>query len=206
MNKITIVFFLSCSSFCNTNHSRRNIPERIQTIIIQKIGKVDVNLLYRLKTRLEEFTNLNVLIKKNRPLPQFAYNSYRHRYKADSLLFYLKAQTTIADAKIIGITEHDIEIKLHNIASWGIMGLSYLQGDRCIVSIFRPGKTAFGKKHLVGRMFSLCMHELGHSYSVDHCEQANCIMQDPKGGIRLYYSDKFCNHCKEKLKVMGLLK
>ncbi|MFM9911426.1 MAG: hypothetical protein ACKVOW_19000 [Chitinophagaceae bacterium] len=152
MTKITVVFFLSWFSFCNTN-PRRNIPERIQAIVIQPIGKVDVSLLYRLKTRLEEFTQTIVLIERDRLLPQFACNSYRHRYKADSLLFYLKAQTTIADAKIIGITEHDIEIQLNNIATWGIMGLSYLPGDRCIVSTFRHGMTAFGKKHLVGRMF-----------------------------------------------------
>lgn len=206
MNKITVIFFLSCFTFCNISHSRHTFPERIQRIIIQPIGKVDANLLLRLKTRLEEFPNLNVSIEKNSPLPQFAYNLHRNRYKADSLLFYLKVQTTIVDAKIIGITEHDIEIQLINIATWGIMGLSYLPGDRCIVSTFRPSKTAFGKKHLAGRMFSLCMHELGHSYSVDHCEQANCIMQDAKGGIQLYYSDKFCNHCEEKLKIMGLLK
>ncbi len=205
MNKITIVFFLSYFSFCSNIRSRHTFPLGIQTIIVQPIGKVDTNLLDSLKTRLEEFGNMRVLIEKEKLLPSHAYNPYRHRYKADSLLVFLNTQNIAFNTKILGITESDIEILLNKTNTWGVMGLSFLPGNRCVISTYRPKKTSLGKMHLLDRMFSLCMHELGHSYSLDHCDQLYCIMQDAKGGNRLDYSGSFCKLCKQKLQVKGLL-
>ncbi len=85
------------------------------------------------------------------------------------------------------------------------MGLGYCPGNSCVVSSFRPKKSAKSQKHLLDRMVILVMHELGHTYSLGHCRDTTCIMQDADGKMRLDNSAGNCVRCKLVLEGEGFV-
>jgi len=194
-------FFLSCNY--NRNDSTNNATK--QTIALLNLGDSSAQLPHLIKSRLENSVYCNVLLLDSKPLPLNAYNSSRKRYKADSLLVFLSKQKPTHAQKIIGITASDIETKNGIIKSWGIMGLGYCPGSSCVVSSFRPNKSAKSQKHLLDRMVILVMHELGHTYSLAHCRDTTCIMQDADGKMRLDNSAGYCERCKLTLEGKGLV-
>jgi archaemetzincin len=60
-------------------------------------------------------------------LPQKTWNSARKRYRADSLINYLKSICP-PDAVILGLTNKDISTTKGKVADWGVMGLGFCPG------------------------------------------------------------------------------
>jgi len=204
------MFRLSFWSFffllsCNYNSDNTGNKATKQTIALLTLGDDPTQLTRFIKSRLEDSVYCNVLILDTKPLPLSAYNSLRERYKADSLLVFLNKQKPAQVQKIIGITASDIETKNGFVKSWGIMGLGYCPGNSCVVSSFRPKKSAKTKKQFLDRMVKLVLHELGHTYSLDHCTDTTCIMQDATGKMRLDNSLGYCKRCKQVLEGKGLV-
>jgi len=197
------LFFLFLS--CNYNRNDSTNSATKQTIALLNLGDSSAQLAHLIKSRLEDSVNCNVILLGSKPIPLNAYNSSRKRYKADSLLVFLNKQKPTHAQKIIGITASDIETKNGIIKSWGIMGLGYCPGNSCVVSSFRPKKTAKSQNHFLDRMVILVLHELGHMYSLGHCRDTTCIMQDADGKMRLDNSAGFCKSCKQVLEGKGFV-
>jgi len=194
---LLLLFCLSC------NYNRDNTTK--QTIALLNLGDDQTQLARVIKTRLENAVYCNIVLLDTKPLPLNAYNSLRKRYKADNLLVFLNQQKPSSAQKIIGITSADIETRSGVIESWGIMGLGYCPGNCCVVSSFRPKKSAKTKDHLLDRMVILILHELGHTYALGHCGDTTCIMQDAKGKMRLDNSTGYCKRCKQVLEGKGFV-
>jgi len=204
MRRLTFWLFFFLLS-CNYNRNNSTNKGTKQTIALLNLGDDQPHLARLIKSRLEDSIYCNVLLLDTKPLPLNAYNSSRKRYKADSLLVFLNKHKPAHAQKIIGITAEDIETRNGIIKSWCVMGLGYCPGTSCIVSSFRTKKTAKTQNHLHDRMVKLVLHELGHTYSLDHCSDTTCIMQDAKGEIRLDNSAGYCQHCKQALKGKGFV-
>ena len=86
------------------------------------------------------------------------------------------------------------------------MGLGYCPGEACVFSSYRVKATANGSRHFIKRMIVLAMHELGHTYSLPHCNSRICIMKDAEGRMNLDNGDTYCNSCAFYLKRKGILK
>ena len=196
-----LFFLLSCNHYSDHETDRAGK----QTIALLNLGDDQTQIAREIKTRLENAVHCNILLLDTKPLPLNAYNPLRDRYKADSLLVFLSKQKPTHAQKIIGITSVDIETRNGFVKSWGIMGLGYCPGSSCVVSTFRPKKSAKNQDHFLDRMVILVMHELGHTYSLDHCRDTTCIMQDAHGKMRLDNSTGYCKHCKQALEGKGFV-
>lgn len=115
------------------------------------------------------------------------------RYRADLLNEQLKAfklDTTI----VIGLTQADIGLdNFRNRPHSGIMGLASGIGTGVAVfSSYRP--------HDHGQLFSVMLHEIGHTQGLRHCPDTNCMMQNAKGGNPFAKTNSFCAKCKMFMK------
>lgn len=113
-----------------------------------------------------------------------------HRYRADLLnkvLRQYKSDSTI----VIGLTQADIGLdNFRNRPHSGIMGMADGIGSGIAVfSSYRP--------HGYGQLFSVMLHELGHSQGLKHCKDTNCIMQNANGGNPFSKTNVFCDKCKD---------
>lgn len=87
----------------------------------------------------------NVVLLKPFPLPEQAWYEPRNRYRADSLIDWLKNRVNNNEI-IIGLTSKDISTTKNEIKDYGIIGLGFTPGKSCVVSTFRLKKQNLKKQ------------------------------------------------------------
>lgn len=67
-------------------------------------------------------------------------------------------------------------------------------GDKSIITLYNCGT--------ITRLSKLAMHELGHSFGLDHCINKGCFMESGGFDNNMLYDkeNKFCNKCRKLLK------
>ena len=139
----------------------------------------------------------NIRILPSIPLPNSALNYSGKRYRADSLIRQLWAQTPPGHVSI-GITTKDISYTKGKIADWGVFGLSYIKRGACVASTFR-----IKGKDIKGQFFKVAIHELGHTQDLEHCNDKTCFMRDAQGKNHMNEEKAFCPKCRKVLMTAG---
>ncbi|MBS1731709.1 MAG: Zn-dependent protease [Bacteroidetes bacterium] len=183
----------------NSCHTKQQIQrERHVALNIQPFEDFPEDLTKKLVIQINTvypFINVRDPIK----LPQSAFYRPRNRYRADSLIRFLRDITP--DSIItLGITTKDISTTDGEIKDWGVMGLGYRPGKSCIVSTFR-----LKQKNISEQLFKVCIHELGHTAGLDHCPEKTCFMRDAEGGNPTDDEKEFCPKCRNTLITKGWL-
>lgn len=190
------VMLYSCNNKDNKIKPSNDTIQHNLIIDIQPFNNVSdkqVQNLYKNLKSIYPFIHVNKAIS----LPSSAYYAKRNRYRADSLISYLKKRTPTGHVTI-GMTNMDISTTKGNIIDYGIMGLGYQPGRSCVVSTFR-----LNKKNLDEQFFKLSIHELGHTQGLKHCEVLTCFMRDAKGKNHTDEEKEFCIECRKHLSNKG---
>ena len=192
-----LVFVLCLSGFA--------CASELSIIAIQPMGKrlpdADVAMV---RDGLTQFFGLEVVVLPRVPLPKSAYFKPRKRYRADTLLDFLKAKKPKNAFRILGLTAADISTTKGKVYDWGILGLATLDGTSCVVSSFRTKKRSSGARHARERLSKVAVHEIGHTLGLDHCPSLGCLMEDAHGSVLT--SDReydLCPRCRAALKKWG---
>jgi archaemetzincin len=135
-------------------------------------------------------------IQNHHECPRHAYDSRRLQYDAGAILNVLESMPFHGCAKVIGILDVDLFVPI----------LSYVfgearQGGRCaLISINRLKRNPDGSEAtmpvLLERASKVALHELGHLFSLVHCEDERCLMHFSGGVKDLDKSPPyFCRYC-----------
>lgn len=186
---------------CNSTppQSKQNVPVRTQ-VVIQPLGEVEESLLQTTKLAIESKINVTARISKPVPLPASAYYPPRRRYRADQILNFLNGQKSRVGDKILAVTMVDVSTAKPPHADWGVFGLGILGGKSCVVSTYRLNKP--GPKTLRERVAEVALHEVGHTFGLEHCPTPGCLMNDAEGSIKSIDSSSgdFCPTCLHRIK------
>lgn len=153
-------------------------------------------ILNEMKLKFEEIFKFPILIEKNLKVPDYYKNLSRKQYNVSKLIFYLKEKFKSDFLKIIGVISEDIYDEGYNF----VFGLAELNGKYAIVSLYR----LFDKdKNLyLDRTMKESIHELGHTFGLNHCNNKNCVMSF---SLSINDVDKkeryFCKLCETKLRI-----
>ncbi len=139
----------------------------------------------------------NIELKVSQSLPSIAYYNPRNRYRADSIIYFLKRITPLNHISI-GLTTKDISHTKGAIKDYGIMGLGFMPGNACVISTFRISKT-----DRLSQLYKLCIHELGHTSGLPHCPEKICFIRDARGKNHFNELTSFCSKCKNHLVSKG---
>ena len=206
--KNIIIYLLSILCFISCNNKQEQKPVKTKAtktaikntkVCLLPFEDVSEQEIEELKLVLEnKFATLlpgqkTFIVLNNDTLPKEAFVKSRNRYKSSVLLNYEK-KFIKGNEVIIGITHKDICADIHNKKDYGIIGLSILKKQVCIVSDKRlSNKSNFWKP---------IIHEYIHTYyGVQHCsnDDSSCLMQDCKGKGNFNIKDSLCNSCKAKI-------
>jgi len=128
----------------------------------------------------------------------------RQQHHATLVLAALLRQRPDATSKILGVVPVDLFIPVLTF----VFGQAQLDGPGAVMSTYRLRTEFYGMPGdeglLVERAIKECVHELGHTFGLVHCEYYDCVMHtsstvdevDIKGAA-------FCGHCASELEGRG---
>lgn len=208
---ITAIILFSCNTKGKNENNvsspgNKSINKENHTLAILPLKGIDSGFINELRTGLQKQLDVKLTVLDDAELPSIAFYKPRQRYIADSLLVFLKQTNKSRFEKIIGITTKDISTKKDPHENWGILGLGSCPGEACVISSFRAGKKKVSHDGFMRRMVTLALHELGHTYGLQHCPVYSCIMKDAEGKMNLDDGDSYCEKCRSYLFGIGVLK
>jgi len=197
---LLIVFVVSC----------KVAPDQDTIVVIQPLGRYDAALTDTLRRAIRLYYGVQVLIGVCQSIPEsFFVQLKTPRYRADSIIHYLRTTKPGHVDYVLGFTNQDISttkkdksgrIKqpVNRYTDWGVMGLAYSPGVACVVSTYRLKSN---EQKLTDRTIKVALHELGHSFGLPHCENKKCVMTDAVESVRTVdqADPALCSRCKHKI-------
>lgn len=155
-----------------------------------KAQEVANQLQAALSKHAKDLIVTEIQVLPNKPLTEDLMNKAKSRYRASKILDQQQGLQEQPSDVILGLTNSDISTTLHGYDDWGILGLSYLKRNNCVISTFRvKDKSQFWK---------VVLHEFGHGFfGLPHCpnNDSRCFMVDANGKPNLTPQIHFCDSC-----------
>jgi len=165
-------------------------------IILKPIGNIDNDILEELKQRLNKTFGCPIEIIPQPIDLDSVYDPERGQYLAPALLAKLESQGVSKDEKVLGIADVDLYAPGLNF----VFGQAYTSSGVAIISLYRLREGPADKAKLLDRATKEAVHELGHTFGLEHCSNSKCVMHFSNS---LQDTDikqvTFCGHCRPKL-------
>jgi archaemetzincin len=177
-------------------------------IVLQPLGSaLPAAELAAVSSALSAFYAIRIETRAPLRLPKTAFYPQRQRYRAEKLLDYLVRQGKPEARVTLGLTSVDISTTKAPHEDWGILGLATLDGRSAVLSSFRCRRGARSPAHVRARFAKTALHELGHSFGLEHCPTPGCIMHDGEGSVLTTDTEHdLCAATRDRLRSAGLLR
>jgi len=131
-------------------------------------------------------------------LPPRAYNKSRRQYNANTIVDWMFKEIT--GDKVLALTDVDIYVPEKNF----VFGLAQYPGRMALVSLKRLDpifyKAPPSHSLTLERVTKESVHELGHIFGLEHCDDKTCVMSFSNGISEVDMKRPTpCKECMEKL-------
>ena len=134
----------------------------------------------------EVYPSVSLQKESSLVLPKEYYNKERNRYSGTGLL---KDLTKLRKGNVVLGLMNEVIYKANELSpTYGIFGVSPVGAYVAVISSTRPS----GKQHSNDHLVKLMMHELGHSFGLNHCSNQHCFMVDAEHGNKFSQTPSFC--------------
>lgn len=127
--------------------------------------------------------------------PEGTFDPRRGQHSSSAMLRWLVGRVPPTARKLIAVTDVDLFIPVLTF----VYGEALLNGDAAVVSTARLGE---GQPALmVPRLLKTCVHEIGHTFGLVHCDDGRCVMRRSTNlaGVDTK-SPAFCPDCRVRLR------
>jgi archaemetzincin len=140
------------------------------------VGKVESSLLDELCSGIARRLKLRCKRSEIELDPILAYHAERQQFHSSEILNAMQAIARPKDCHLLGVTGIDLYIPILKY----VFGEAQLGGPCAIVSFHRLGQEFYGLERdealLRTRLLKECIHELGHTLDLRHCQDYRCAM------------------------------
>jgi len=169
-------------------------------ITLKPIGNIDNNILEELKEKLNQTFGCPVEVTAEAIKLEQAYDSKREQYLASKLLAKLKKSGVAKDEKVLGIADVDLYAPGLNF----IFGQAEIMSGVAIISLCRLRQAYYGLPSdnalFLDRAIKEAVHELGHTFGLEHCKNARCVMHFSNSLADTDLKQAaFCSKCRPKM-------
>lgn len=136
------------------------------------------------------------------PEPTYAYNVTRQQYSSTEILASLTKHFSAGNGRVLAVTLVDLYIPILTF----VFGEAQLAGSCAIISGHRLRQEFYGlppdAKMFQQRLLKEAIHELGHTFTIPHCDDYECVMA-PSHAVEWIdlKTARFCAACRAHLTV-----
>jgi archaemetzincin len=178
----------------------------VTRIQLLPLGPVAPELLSALVSGIAEEFHLRCQLLPPEPNPEFAFNLTRQQYSSTEILASLTQRFNgkLQNDRILAVTSVDLYIPILTF----VFGEAQLHGGCAIVSAHRLRQEFYGlppdPKIHQHRLLKESIHELGHTFTIPHCEDYECVMA-PSHAVEWIdlKTARFCSACRSNLTVVA---
>lgn len=165
----------------------REMSEQLRDLHIIPFERVRSEVVESLAEDLHE-CGFDVCIESPHCLPSRAYNPRKQKFAAECMLSYLRREQ---GGRVLGVMDEDIYQYIIN----SIKGIADFAGRAAVISLSQLNRVE-DQQSLRPRVCKLAVHELGHTFGLEHCGDHLCVMHDAKS-MSLWDAalDEFCPRC-----------
>jgi len=170
-------------------------------IYLVPVGNIESWVLETLKKGIGETFSSKVEIYEKMKFPQRAFNAERNQYFCPHIMNSLRDFIDPGKKdKVLGIVVEDLYIHGLNF----VFGQAELGGHFALISLARLHQSFYGlaenKIIFLERTKKEAVHELGHTFGLEHCPDPECVMHFSNSLMDTdRKSASFCSRCKELL-------
>lgn len=140
------------------------------------VGKVESLLLDELAAGISKRLEVRCDSSQVTLDPVIAYHAERQQFYSSEILHAMQAMARPNDCHLLGITGVDLYIPILKY----VFGEAQLGGPCAVVSFHRLRQEFYGLDRddavLGERLLKECIHELGHTLDLRHCQDYRCAM------------------------------
>lgn len=141
-----------------------------------RVGTIDPSLLEYLRMEIPRILNLSCEILPFDLDPTPSYHPERQQFHSAELLQRMQALVRPRDWRVLAIANVDLYIPILKY----VFGEAQIGGPCAVVSAFRLRQEFYGLEPdgslLRQRLLKECIHELGHTLDLRHCQDYRCAM------------------------------
>jgi len=167
-------------------------------IILKLLGNIADEIAEKLKDNVSSIFHCPVEIKVNFSDLAQAYDPERKQYSSSKLLASLgKAER---GERIVGITDIDLYVPRLNF----VFGEADVVSGTAIISLYRLRQEYYGlapdETLFLERATKEIVHELGHTFGLEHCPNNKCVMHFSNSLADTDLKEAhFCSECRPKI-------
>lgn len=140
------------------------------------VGKVDSSLLGELCSGISTHLKVRCRPSEIELDPILAYHAERQQFHSSEILRVMQGIARPEDCHVLGVTSVDLYIPILKY----VFGEAQLGGPCAVVSFHRLRQEFYGldadEALLRTRLLKECVHELGHTLDLRHCQDYRCAM------------------------------
>lgn len=157
-------------------------------------------LLDPLERGLARELDLDVRLLQFGDRPPDSFDPRRGQHSSTAILRWLTTRVPPVSRKLLALTDVDLFIPVLTF----VYGEAVLNGPVAVVSTARLADAAPGM--LPSRLLKTCVHELGHTFGLVHCDEARCVMRRSTNvaGVDVK-SAGFCRDCRVRFREAAAL-
>ena len=136
-------------------------------------------------------------------VPDATLDARRAQRSSTKLLRWLLEDLPAGTGKVVGITDADLFIPVLTF----VFGEAQLGGRVAVVSLARLGDRYDGRpappQLRTLRVVKECLHELGHTFGLVHCDRPGCVMSRSNSVLDVDAKrPAFCRDCRIRLRAL----
>lgn len=174
-------------------------------IILIALDYGDRQVIERLRNELEAQFHAEVSVSHQEFVPYAFLDFDRNQFNSSAIIEWMEDEpldcaTWQAAEKVLAVTTRDLCIPILTF----VFGEARLNGRCAVVSSCRLNNKHYGLPHdpalLSERLLKECVHELGHTFGLIHCQNPKCVMKASTYVEQIdLKSNRFCDRCLDKL-------
>ncbi len=169
------------------------------------LGSIPQQVLSELATGISSEYRMPCELLGAEPAPAFSFNVTRQQYCSTEILAAVARRCTPDGGRLLAVTPVDLYIPILTF----VFGEAQLHGNAAVVSYHRLRQEFYGlpadEKNLRDRLLKESVHELGHTLTLPHCDDYECVMA-PSHAVEWIdlKTHRFCPMCSTNVAKLTL--